>query len=105
MQAELEAAVRELCWGAEPPAPGSASEWLADELEGWLLQRELAREKLVSSLALMLERTARALGPRFERDVHEFLALRGAGNRHLLQVMLSFVEHAVERWQREASQP
>jgi hypothetical protein len=105
VQAELEAAVRELSWGAEPPAPGSASEWLADELDGWLLQRELAREKLVGALAAMLERTARALGPRFEREVSEFLALRGAGSRQLQQVMLSFVEHARERWQRDASLP
>lgn len=105
MQAELEAAVLELFWGHEPPAPGGASEWLADELDGWLLCRELAREKLVSSLALMLERTARALGPRFEHDVSEFLAAHGAGSRQLQQVMLSFVEHAAERWQCDASLP
>jgi hypothetical protein len=103
VQAELEAAVRELLWGSEPAT--DAGEWLAAELDGWLLSRELAREKLSSALALMLERTAAALGPRFERDVSAFLAERGAGERQLHRVAASFVEQAAPRWQRDASLP
>jgi hypothetical protein len=103
VQAELELAASELLWGADPATPASA--WFADEAEGWLLYRELAREKLVGSLASMLERTAAELGARFDHDVSDFLAARGAGGRHLHQVMRAFVEHAAERWRRDASLP
>lgn len=103
MQAELERAVRDLLWSEEARETDSA--WSSHDRDGWSLYRELAREKLVSSLAQLLERTAAALGSHFEREVSEFLAERGAGERQLHRVAASFVAHAAERWQRDASLP
>lgn len=74
--------------------------------ERWLMYRSMVRERLHGMLRSGLPKTAALLGKtRFNAAVSSYLAERGPRSRYIRDVIDELVEHALPRWESDASMP